>query len=255
MFDPPDRWSEAVRSMRSVRLALGLVTVAGVWFVQPGRGDVQPLGAVCSLLNVPIARNPEATYFVGSALPDTVLAGAGEVEPSEGASGLPGAVYGQVVRVMQVDGPGRDTLHSVFAGSGSRDVVLVPWGHDTACEPAYWDESARWIGLEREVFFETHLRPERLWAAGYPTLDVYFAGRLVPYPQGWDYEGTEAAHRLTPAEYFSLYAGLPPARTRGDLDWAGVLRAVTSWVDQHPGSAERFPVPPLLEHARMMAGR
>lgn len=207
--------------------------------------------AVCSFSPLPLGRDPHATYFVGRALADTVLAGVGAVEPSKwGAEQQPKreAVYGQGVRVAQLGGLGADQLEQDFARSGSREVVAVPWGYDPGCQPAYWTESARWVAVGSDGFFRARLRPDSLWATGHPTLDVFFAADLEPYDR--DHRTGEPSNELTPAQYFSLYAALPARSGRGDRDWAALVAAVRRWTNEHPGTSDMYPVRQLLEFAR-----
>jgi hypothetical protein len=221
----------------------------------PGRSAAAP----CSLAPFPDTRSPEVTYLLGRAQPDTVFAGKGEVQPSartgQSGPGTPRAVYGQRVQVDRFGGADSVSLAQAFRRNGTRVVLIVPWGYDTACETTYWRGSARWIRLREPGVFILLLRPEAQWAKGIPTFDALMAD-LEPYPHGRFYRreerGTEALKTmpsLTAAEYLELYRALPeretvrtnPAAARQALDW---------WEQRHPELAKKYPATKILEDVR-----
>ncbi len=64
---------------------------------------------LCSLGRFAVVRWAQATYLLGRALPDTALAGMGDIQPTAQngyrGSGAPRTTYGQIVDVDRFDGP------------------------------------------------------------------------------------------------------------------------------------------------------
>ena len=213
---------------------------------------------VCSLTPIPGQRDPHATYFVGAALPDTAPAGRGAVRPSDygghSGRGEPRAVYGQVVRADTLGGAHARLLTDAFERLASREVVIVPWDYDPACEPTYWSASARWVEPGLVGFYSVRLRPEPQWADGRPTFDAFRAG-LQPYPHGpffrAGYRGTDALRTrpsLDAREMFSFYHSLP---TREEREWKGstALDELRRWERAHPELARKYPADGILRWA------
>jgi hypothetical protein len=202
------------------------------------RGQLPPLPPVM----------PEVTLLVAVPLPDTVLAGAGGVRYTlrAGHAGRPDGdrpVHGQRFRVDDVRGAASTELERIFATTGSRDVVLVPWDYDAACFASLWGSSFRWLEGDDEVFLALALRPRAQWAAGRPTFDVHAAG-LAPYGHARyaKLHGRAAIGRddmLTPGELLELLTSFPLALwERGRTTREGVL---ARWRDAHPALARKYP--------------
>lgn len=213
----------------------------------------------CSLVPVATLRDSSVAFFVATAKPDTVAAGAGLVRPSPfgGRWGRANkrAIYGQVVTVHQLGGAAAAVAESSFVRRGEREAVAVPWSYDAACHPVPWARSARWVTDGRPGFYRARLRPSTEWSGGRPTYDVYHAD-IEPYPHGIffqrGYRGTDsaqAATALTATEYFGLYAALPDAATKR-CDPQRALRQLADWEAAHPDGADRFPATRIIWQAR-----
>src|SRR5687767_14264037 len=70
--------------------------------------------AWCTMEMLSPARDSVATYLLGRATPDTVLAGAGSVLSSFPQRSYP-AVYGQIVRVDSLSGPDANVARAALA--------------------------------------------------------------------------------------------------------------------------------------------
>lgn len=210
----------------------------------------------CSFVRFPDRREPSATYFLGTARPDTLPAGPGQqiFYPRQEASGSRGEarsedpvsapehpIYGQVVSISRIGGRAADQVRGAAARFHG-EVVVVPWSYRADCRPIAWSGSARWLRPGAEAMYIARLREPKYWVGGRPTFDV-LASRQ-PYP-----EAAVLAHlpdatpepALSAGEYFELYEALPDPGAL-DKDSDGALRAVRAWVAMHPQLASREPV-------------
>lgn len=234
-------------------LALGVVLA--LWpsapsGLSPTHTPGSSLRALCSLDPTQTARGTTITYFVGTAVAETVLAGAGAVRPTGAGghwgSGRPRAIYGQVILVDTLGGAESVRVRAALAERGDRAVVVVPWDYDPGCEPTYWSTSARWVEPGLEGFYTVQLRAESLWASGRPTFDAFMAD-FEPYPHGAfypaGYRGTDALRSrssLTAREMFSLYTVLP-VYTGGASPDSAALGPLRAWEAAHPELARKYP--------------
>lgn len=225
------------------------------------RSDDRSLASVgfCSLVPVATLRDSSVAFFVATAKPDTVAAGAGSVRPSPFGGHWGRAnnrvIYGQVVTVHELGGAAAAVAESSFVGRGAREAIAVPWDYDAACQPVSWARSARWVTDAQPGFYRARLRPSTEWPDGRPTYDVYHAD-IEPYPHGLffqrGYRGTDGAQTataLTATEYFGLYAALPDAATK-TCDPQRALRQLADWEAAHPDVADRFPATRVVWQAR-----
>jgi hypothetical protein len=217
--------------------------------------------ARCSVAPFFTAFRGPNTLILGLTRADTVPAGVGAVEPTahggHWGSGRPREVYGQLVRVLQADGPeagvlGQDSL-----------LVIVPWDYDPACKPTYWSRSAAWIAPDLEGSYSLRLRPRELWG-DYPIADAFMAD-LHPYPHApffaAGYRGTRALQErpsLTAREYFSLQVAMPtPEEIRANSGSA--FERLLAWEAANPGLSTRYPADEILaiakRHPRQASGR
>jgi hypothetical protein len=185
-------------------------------------------------------------YFIGSAQPDTLLAGLGEVVPPAAAGhyrdGRRRAVYGQLVNVTQLNSQAPAELKAAQNSSSRFEVVIVPWDYTASCEPTYWTLSARWIEPGPEGFYIVNMRARRHWVGGRPTFDVFFAA-LHPYPLGRmfpDRRRREPGAWLTPRELFSLVSAMP-TREEMKASRRDALNRLERWEAANPGLAIRYP--------------
>ena len=248
--------------------AFGFASVALV--VLGARAEPWPRNPLprCSVVPVAIWRDTATTFFVGTALGDTVRAGYGGFGRRLSAwLGLGGAghwgnptrrtIYGQVIRVDERGGAGAAALDSAFNGSNPRELIVVPWDYGPSCKAVPWGRSARWVEAAGLGFYRTRLRPRSQWVGGRPVADAFRAD-LEPYPHGvffqMGYRGTDALRTgpaLTPAEYFALYAALPD-EGQARRDPQGAAAALAAWERQHPERAQRYPASEILRLARFL---
>ena len=207
--------------------------------------------ARCSIAALPIARDPAATYVVATATPDT-MAAPRDGGPTAGRAHLPPALryttHGQLVRVDRLHGADSAALERAFARLGRREVLVVPWSYDTACQPMRWQGSARWAPLDAPAGYVLHLRPPSAWAGGPPVLDAVLA-EVQPYPFGILAPRPPDPPALTPAEYVALLAALPTWDDLRDRR-AGAGRTLDAWERAHPALAARYPAVAILRNAR-----
>jgi hypothetical protein len=214
---------------------------------------------LCSLPSVRTVR-PDL-FFVGTALGDTVRAGQGEVvvRHNGGSSSRQNReIFGQVIRIdlLNSDAPGE--LEDALPVS-RREVVLVPWGYDSICLPAYWNQSARFSEAGLEGLYSASLRPRRLWVGDRPTFDAYFA-YFTPYPHAPAFRSEYSGIRgdrdhpaLTAREHFSLNSALPTSSevTRSPTTAYDRLR---DWELQNPELAGRYPANEILAYMKPRQG-
>jgi hypothetical protein len=186
-------------------------------------------------------------FFTGQATADTLLTGPGAVSYGSGGGHYGRtdrrAIYGQVVRVDQLGGPATRLLPQ-----GTREVVVVPWDYDAACQPLAWGRSAQWVPPGTRGFYIASLRAPEHWVAGKPTFDLHNPGHLP-------YTGTERIREmgrdtavstlLSPDQVFDFYQALPTADevAKRKAEALGMLRR---WVQAHPDLAQRPPAEMLL---------
>ena len=213
--------------------------------------------SLCSVAPLPYGRNPTVTYFVGVALPDTMLAGPGRVRPSRGGGhwgpGRERTIYGQLVRVDTLGGVQAGDVRNAFGRRGSREVLIVPWDYDAGCEPTYWTGSARWVTPDLSGFYTVTPRPRREWVEDIPTFDA-FSADLEPYPHGAffraGYRGTDAlktSPSLDARELFGLYNVLPVWEDIRHRDSTAFER-VFEWARDNPELAARYPAQRIFEN-------
>jgi hypothetical protein len=248
--------------MSPVRIASLILALIATALLQSADGvraasSSTPTASLCSLVPLPYGRDPKVTHLVGVALPDTMLAGPGRVRPSRwGGHWGPGRerkVYGQLVRVDTLGGAQAGDIRNAFAQRGNRQVLLVPWDYDAACEPTYWTGSAAWVTPNLSGFYTVTPRVRRQWVDGIPTFDA-FAADLEPYPHGGffraGYRGTDALRTspsLEPRELFDLYDVLPIWEAFERRDSTAFARVV-AWARDNPDLAVKYPAQRILEN-------
>jgi hypothetical protein len=200
--------------------------------------------ARCSMGIHPGARDSLTTTLLGRAARDTIEAGGGGVDRSIWYWSRR-AIYGQVVRVDLMVGPGSDLARRALRARRSTEVLIVPWGNSPGCGIDVWRHSALWTTPDSSGLFSLRLRPESLWVSGRPTFDAFFAVNYSyadgPYTVGPHFvsNGSTGADRsMTPAELFALYAALPPVTQSSDPIALARLR---DWVRANPTARTRYP--------------
>lgn len=207
-----------------------------------------PQAYACSKFSLPIPPGDSDAYFTGTATPDTLLAGPGVVAYGLGgghygrADGRP--IHGQVIRVDRIGGPAAARLPGDV-----REVVVVPWDYDAACEPLAWGRSARWVPAGNQGLYVASLRAAEHWADGRPTFDLHNPGHL-PYtgtrriPEMS--RGIPIAFLLSPDQVFDLYEAAPAAAEIA-REKSRALEPLRAWVKAHPEIAARPPAEWLLQ--------
>lgn len=216
----------------------------------------------CSISPIRVLPDTASTYLLGTALPDTLLAGPGTLKPYPGSpaweSGEGRTIYGQVLQVERFAGADSATLAEVLAQRGTDRVVVVPWSYGSQCERLAWSQTAQWVPLgEPGMFRRLRLRPENDWAAGLPTFDAFWAWH-EPYPTGeWFQRGFQGTHALrtqpslTAAEYFDLYRALPDwhfIHSHPEAAAAGIARLE----QQNPELLTKYPTAEVLQFVRVL---
>jgi len=133
-------------------------------------------GAQCTSEVLPGARDSLTTTLLGRATRDTIEAGAGVVHGTMWM-GSRRAIYGQVVRVDSMLGPGADLARRALTARQSTEVLVVPWGNNPGCGIDVWLQSALWTTPDSSGLFSLRLRPESTWVSGRPTFDAFYATR------------------------------------------------------------------------------
>jgi hypothetical protein len=148
-------------------------------------------------------------------------------------------ISGQVVLVERVLGP--DSIDVRRLIGNARRAVLVPWDHDTGCEPIPWTSPPRWIAPETVGFVPARLRPRDKWAGGLPTFDVSDAWR-EPYTEarGRLVFGPLGREIMAPDEYGSFYQALPSNR-EWPRDRLPTYDALFTWERANPALAKKDP--------------
>lgn len=226
--------------------ALPVVALIGLLLgvsVTPGPGH-PPASTVCSKFPTPGLKTANEPYFLGTATPDTVLAGPGEIRLRRGEghfamSGKTWKVYGQVVTVARVGGgsPG------IEPGS---QVVVVPWDYDPGCLPVLWGRSSAWIPASSQRFFFPSLRPESLWVGGLPTFDS-FTPEADVFPSRYPSPVFPPVRKQTsPERLFDFYELMPVFDDERSLSEED-RRRVMAWAQSNPDAIEQWPIDALLQ--------
>jgi hypothetical protein len=246
--------------MSMISIVFGSLAAALLALAAPLSATADALSR-CSFALFPDARDPEATYLLGTAVPDTLLAGPGTVDPGSGRGdrGLGGEqqIYGQVIRIERFGGADSTTLAQALGEQGVARVVIVPWEYDLSCRTAPWSRSAQWVPLGVRGMFTVRLRPRIEWAEGLPIFDAFVAD-LKPYPLGNFFRRNPQRLQalwlqpsLIAAEYFELYRALPDRDMIRDNPEAAAA-AITHWEQTHPELVTKYPATEVL---RMVWGR
>jgi hypothetical protein len=215
-------------------------------------GDPPPAGA-CSMGRFWLSR--PATYFVATALPDTVAAGPGSMEftTERGESPAPRPIHGQLVRAEKVGGSVVPEAVERAVGAGSAEFVLVPWAYREDCRTTRWSSSARWLEPGTRAVFTAQLRDPAQWVDGRPTFDVRRAW-MEPYPHAYRREIAPGS-ALTADELFDFYGVLPDFEEGVEKadDPCPALAPLFRWAAANPELARHFPAKRALSAAREFA--
>lgn len=232
-----------------------VITAAVLATVSPLPDSASRPEARCSIMPFAPWKDERETWFVGTALADTAVAGLGSVRTSRyGGHWGPGrerTVYGQLVDVDTIGGAQASLVSNTLERARNKNVVIVPWDYDPSCMSVHWSETARWIEPGLVGFYKVRLRPRSHWAGGRPTFDA-FAAIFEPYPHGPFFErgyyGTDSVRTqpsLDAREMFSLHDVLPTVDEGRRNDAAAMVR-VQEWIAANPEVARKYPVPAIL---------
>ena len=229
-------------------LALTVTVAASMGWLNAAAHGETASAARCSMGILPGARDSLNTMLLlGRATRDTIEAGGGVVDPSVWRSDR--VIYGQLVRVDSMLGPGANVVRQSLHVRQSTEVLIVPWANNPGCGIDVWRRrSAKWTTPDSSGLFSVRLRPESVWVAGRPTFDAFFAGNYSyadgPYTVGphFVFKGPTGATvegpSMTPAEVFALYAALSTVTQPTDSLAIARLRA---WVRANPSVLTRYP--------------
>jgi hypothetical protein len=205
--------------------------------------------ALCDQPHLRPLRHAAETHLIITATAETRPAGEGlppftyaEWQPAGSARPT---IAGQLVTIARVDGPSAAAVRKA-----GRRAVLVPWAHDTSCQPIPWTSAPRWIPVGRTGFVAARLRPRERWVNDMPTFDVSDAWR-EPYSVERMRQLTvnmpEAARAImTPEEYAAFYAALPEI-TAWQRDPVAAVRPLREWRDRNPRLAAKYPAKWTME--------
>lgn len=242
---PYPRFRYAARSI------IGLAAILLAATASPARG--------CSLAPwFSGGSRPDAVFFTGRPLADTLFAGPGSIrftlEPGHSGRPRERPIHGQLVAVERLGAMATAELRRTVTEAGNR-VVLVPWDYDAGCAPVPWPGSARWIPDHEAGLFVAALRDREHWVDDIPTLDVS-AAQMVPYPAAIVRATSRAyigAH-LTAEEMLGLAEAMP-TYAGAEADPHGALERMETWARAHPDLARRYPAADALRIARLEAER
>ena len=235
------------KSLHYLTLALGAIVATLL-----GRPNATAHGetssrAPCTMVSRPGHRDSLTTTLLGRATRDTIEAGPGVIV-DRWIIGPRIAIYGQVVRVDSMLGPGADVVRRALNARQSTEVLVVPWGINSGCGIDLWRRSALWTTPDSSGLYSLRLRPESLWVSGRPTFDAFYAGNYSyaygPYTSGphtrlrGPTEAELGGPSMTPTEVFALYAVLPAVGQPADSQAIARFRA---WLRANPSVRTRYP--------------
>jgi hypothetical protein len=198
--------------------------------------------AFCSLRGYPGLVTPDAVFFVGTARPDTVFAGPGQVEFTVATGHFGPAqdrdIYGQLVHVERFGGPG-----STLSAASDSVVVVVPWDYDGSCHPTPWTKSARFVGPRKRGFFMPRPRAVEHWVGGRPTFDA-LTPQFEAFPNEMD-RGFRRAVRggqgiLFADELFELFERAPDIESLASSHWSAA-EPLMAWARASPERLLAYP--------------
>jgi len=205
----------------------------------------------CSPVGVPISRSSNDVFFIGAALPDTLLAGDGHHEwgtgPGHSGYGRARKIYGQLIQIEQIRGASRGRLPG-----GTRSVLLVPWDYGPDCRAVVWGESARWVPLGTRGVFRAILRPQNDWVNGIPTLDVFEPDFWYPSGGNLRYVLRDTTQLLPLEPVLDLYEQLP-AHSLMEAAPDSAIQPLERWARQNPTLVAREPARTVLAIVRIDA--
>lgn len=240
------------KALWSVRLAFALIAAASA--ASPGTASAEPVNSLlCSLEPFGAPPDTSRTFFLGTALPDTVAVHSAPARLRLPRGELAEPVWGQEIRVERIAGPG---ARAIKAGDV---VVVIPWGYGADCRTERWWGSAHFAEPGQTGLYRITLRERELWMGGRPTFDAKYAN-FEPYPHASGYRRFERSdgrasrvfdpdYALTPEQLFEVFqrvAGEDVTRTRN---------ALLEWAETRPDLASRYPMPEMLWYARSDARR
>jgi hypothetical protein len=190
-------------------------------------------------------RHAAETHLIVTATADTRQGGEGVAPFTFADWQRPGKrppISGQVVVLARVSGASARVVRK--AAGPTRRVVLVPWDHDSGCQPITWSAPPRWIPVGQAGFVAARLRPRARWVDGMPTFDVSDAWREPYSVERMKLLTTNmpdaAKAIMTPEEYGSLYAALPEL-SEWQRDPIAAVRPLQAWRHRNPHLAAKYP--------------
>jgi hypothetical protein len=192
-----------------------------------------------------IVRALGASVPTSDALPPFVYA---EWQPPGQRSGI----AGQVVLIEDV----LDDPTGILRRAPGREIraVLVPWDHDTGCEPIPWTHAPIWITPGTVGFVAARLRPRERWAGDYPTFDVRDAWR-EPYTEerARSLSGLSSSTEvMTPSEFGWFHTALPEL-SQWERDPKSAIRPLLDWQKANPALAAKAPAHNMIASLRTRA--
>lgn len=185
----------------------------------------EPLDSAIRCSKTELPSQQPSLFFVGRATSvtrDAPVRGAGaRLEES-----FTGNVRAQLFDVDRIGG-----TDAMQMPTGTRQVLVVPWGYSSDCTPVKWS-SDEWVETGTSGLVYGQLRPREHWVEGVPTIDTHNPYQL-PYPR-------RPSRSTTAVDAFTLISLLPAA---SDLEARGTeaLHPLAAWIRERPELAEGEP--------------
>jgi hypothetical protein len=190
-----------------------------------GSATGKPLDSANQCSKAELPSQQPSLFFIGratAATRDVPVRGAGE-RLGESFTGSERAQLFDVDRIGGTD--------AMQLPTGTRRVLVVPWGYLNDCTPVKWS-SDEWVETGTSGLVYGQLRPREHWVEGVPTIDTHNPHQL-PYPR-------RPSRSTTAVDAFTLISLLPGA---SDLEARGTetLLPLAAWIRERPELAEGEP--------------
>ena len=194
-----------------------------------------------------------ATFFIASALPDTLPAGPGgkvfyshDPRRAEPLQQPEWPIHGQVMRLVRTGGYAADSVARVAERFGS-EVVVVPWDRRGDCMPVA-SEGGRLVPPGRNAFLSVALRDPEHWVRGRPTFDADIGAAYTGPDE--EYPPTTADSALTLDRLFEVHTVLRPFE-EFERDPERAAEPLLAWVRANPDVRRSGPIVEMLRMSMM----
>jgi hypothetical protein len=223
-----------------------LVALAGL-IVSHADPHARGVAELCSvMIRNPYVRSERETYFLGSARSDTVQVRISDVpgvlRPQRYRYHDSTPVFGQVVRVRNLNGADADRVLARFR-AGDSTVVVINYSFNAMCQTF---PVRAWFDTGVVDHYTVFLRPDTEWAAGRPTFDIRLMTELAVYP-GYlrQRRGVNLDTMLAVDQYASLVKVLP-VESDWSQDCQKGLERIDAWARTHERSSKTYPADKVI---------